>query len=80
MCQAQALVEGVRGEPWFALAHLPDPAKSNRWRLQMDFDVVPVLRRLRILAVMISPRLLARAAPLLSQLAAGQRPGRFEHL
>lgn len=53
LAEAQALVDGVRGQPWFALAYLPDPAKSNRWRLQMDFDVVPALRRLRLPVLLI---------------------------
>ena len=43
-----ALIEGVRGEPWFPLAHLPTPDRDGQWTRIMDFDVRPFLRRLNL--------------------------------
>lgn len=43
-----ALIEGVRGEPWFPLAHLPIPDRDGQWARIMDFDVLPFLRRLNL--------------------------------
>jgi pimeloyl-ACP methyl ester carboxylesterase len=48
--EARQLVDGVRAEPWFDLAFLPDPAKqgSVRWRHEMDVDIRSSLRQLRL--------------------------------
>jgi len=45
---ARAAFEAARHEPWFELAWLPEPTDPpHRWRLQMDFDIRPVLAQVR---------------------------------
>lgn len=53
--QALALRDSVRGEPWFELAMLPDPADPahHAWSDDLDFDVAPVLRSLRLRALVL---------------------------
>jgi len=49
-----AMYETARREPWFSMAYVPDPsAKDEQWPKIMDFDVRPLLARLRIPVLLI---------------------------
>jgi len=55
--EAAAHVHAVEGEPWYAAAFmppLPDDSDANgKWRLEMDYDVAPLLARLTMPVLLI---------------------------
>jgi pimeloyl-ACP methyl ester carboxylesterase len=51
--EAAELVRAARGEPWFQLAWVSEPPpepndEDRKWRLEMDYDVRPLLERLQL--------------------------------
>jgi uncharacterized protein len=55
--KAAARVRAVEGEPWYDAAFIPplpdNSGAAGKWRLEMDYDVAPVLARLDIPVLLI---------------------------
>ncbi|HKO32735.1 MAG TPA: alpha/beta hydrolase [Candidatus Limnocylindria bacterium] len=55
--EATAQIHAIESEPWYAAAFLPpvpdDSGANGKWRLEMDYDVAPVLARLSMPVLLI---------------------------
>ena len=55
--EAMRAVQDIAGEPWFELAFIQSPPDDGeaptKWRLEMDYDVAPVLAQLHVPVLLI---------------------------